>query len=170
MTPEQTRDFFQGSFLDCLVGHTDLKTTIAPYLARWGWLDTVDAFLQCWFTQEDAPDAQMLAAISDLRQHGLPCYLATNQEQYRIAYMQTQMGFGQLFDRIFASADIGAMKHDEAFYATVTATLGLPPETVLFWDDSAGNVAVARAYGWHAEQFIDVARFQATMQHYLAHP
>jgi putative hydrolase of the HAD superfamily len=169
LTREQTRDFFQGSFLDRLVGHADLKTTIAPFLAAWGWVDTVDAFLQRWFREEDAPDGRMLATISGLRQRGLPCYLATNQEHYRIAYMQTQMRFGQLFDGIFSSGAIGAMKHEVAFYTAVTGVLGGPPESILFWDDSAGNVAVARAYGWQAEQYTNFAAFQVKMQHYLAH-
>jgi putative hydrolase of the HAD superfamily len=167
LTFDHTRDFFQGIFLECLVGRADLKTAIAPFLARWGWPDTVDAFLQRWFIEEDAPDRRMLAAIADLRRRGLPCYLATNQEHYRLAYMREQMGFGQIFDGIFASADIGAMKHDRAFYTTVTAALSLPADVILFWDDSAGNVAVARAYGWHAEQYIDFDAFQLTIQHYL---
>jgi putative hydrolase of the HAD superfamily len=164
---DDTRDFFQGIFLECLVGRADLKTAIAPFLARWGWPDTLDAFLQRWFIEEDVPDQRMLAAIADLRRRGMPCYLATNQEQYRIAYMRAQMGFGQIFDGIFASVDIGAMKHDQAFYIAVTAALRLPADTILFWDDSAGNVAVARAYGWHAEQYVDFATFQAAMQRYL---
>src|SRR5262245_32825340 len=75
---DQTRDFFQGIFLECLVGRADLKTAIAPFLRGWGWPGTVDEFLQRWFTEEDAPDRRMLDAIADLRQRGLPCYLATN--------------------------------------------------------------------------------------------
>lgn len=159
-----TRDFFQGVFLECLVGRADLRTAIAPFLARWGWPDTVDAFLERWFREEDAPDERMLAVIAEMRQRGIPCYLATNQEHYRLAYMREQMGFGQIFDGIFASAEIGAMKHDRAFYSAVTAALTLPADAILFWDDSAGNVDAARAYGWRAEHYSDFATFQAAMQ------
>src|SRR5690348_9232878 len=109
----------------------------------------------------------MLAAIAALRKRGLPCYVATNQGTYRIAHMQAKIGYGQPFDRIFDSASIGAMKHDPAFYSAVTAALALPPDAILFWDDSAGNIAVARAYGWKAEHYTDFAAFQATMQQLL---
>jgi putative hydrolase of the HAD superfamily len=81
--------------------------------------------------------------------------------------MRAQMGFGHLFDRIFASADIGAMKHDQAFYTAVTATLRLPADTILFWDDSPTNVAAARTYGWRAEQYSDFDTFRTIMQRYL---
>jgi putative hydrolase of the HAD superfamily len=168
LTRDDTSDFFQGIFLDCLVGRADLKTAIAPFVAGWGWPGTVDMFLQRWFIEDDAPDQRMLAAIADLRRRGLPCYLATNQEHYRLAYMREQMGFGQLFDGIFASADIGAIKHDQAFYAAVTAALQLPADAILFWDDSASNVVAARAYGWHAELYRDFDAFQLIVQRYLA--
>ena len=167
LTHEHTREFFQGIFLECLVGRADLKTAMAPFLTRWGWPGTVDAFLERWFREEDAPDERMLAVIADLRQRGVPCYLATNQERYRLAYMREQMGFGQIFDGIFASAEIGAIKHDRAFYAGVTAALGLPADAILFWDDSAGNVEAARAYGWNAEHYRDFAAFQGAMQSYI---
>jgi putative hydrolase of the HAD superfamily len=164
LTHEHTRDFFQGVFLECLVGRADLKTAIAPFLARWGWPDTVDAFLERWFREEDAPDQRMLAVIAEMRRRGIPCYLATNQERYRLAYMREQMGFGQIFDGIFASAEIGAMKHDRAFYAAVTEILRSPADAIMFWDDSVSNVDAARAYGWNAKHYSDFATFQAAVQ------
>ncbi len=125
LTHEHTREFFQGVFLECLVGRADLKTAIAPFLARWGGPDTVDAFLDRWFREEDAPDERMLTTIAGLRRRSIPCYLATNQERYRLAYMREQMGFGQLFDGIFCSS--GDRRHEahQAFYAAVTAALQL---------------------------------------------
>jgi putative hydrolase of the HAD superfamily len=167
LSNEHTKDFFQGVFLDCLVGRADLKTTIAPYLATWGWTDTVDAFLQRWFEEENAPDHRVMGAIEALRRRGIPCYLATNQEHYRVRYMRTTMQFDAHFDGIFASAAVGAMKHDPAFYATVTAQLDQTAETILFWDDSPGNITVARAYGWNAHLYTDFDAFQEVMHTYL---
>jgi len=168
LTRERTRDFFQGTFLECLLGRADLKTSIAPFLSSWGWPGTVEDYLHQWFTEEDAPDPQMVQAIATLRQRGLHCYLGTNQERYRIAYMQHRMGFGQLFDGIFASAMLGAMKPEMAFYTTITATLGVAPDTILFWDDASGNVAAARACGWNAEQYTSFESFQRVTEQYVA--
>ncbi|MCB0139116.1 MAG: hypothetical protein KDE50_04325, partial [Caldilineaceae bacterium] len=37
ITPAQTRGFFGGVFLDCLVGRADLKEELPPFLAQWNW-------------------------------------------------------------------------------------------------------------------------------------
>lgn len=163
ITPAQTRDFFGGVFLECLVGRADLKEELPPFLAQWGWPDTLDEFIARWFSTEDAADPQMMSVIHRLRSQGIPCYLATNQERYRLAYMREQMGFQAHLDGIFASCEVGHMKHDKAYFAEVTRQLALAPSTILFWDDSPGNIEMARAFGWQAEHFTTFAKFQEKM-------
>ena len=95
----------------------------------------------------------MVAVIRSLRSDGLPCYLATNQEHYRVEYMRAHMGFADLFDGLFYSAAIGCKKPDARFYEHIQQALGLPGEAILFWDDALANVEAARACGWHAEHY-----------------
>ncbi|MEZ4657419.1 MAG: HAD-IA family hydrolase [Caldilineaceae bacterium] len=167
ITPAQTRGFFTGVFVDCMVGQADLRAELPPFLAQWGWRGTADEFMAHWFRTEDAADPQMLNAIVELRGQGTPCYLATNQEAYRLAYMRKQMRFETHFDGIFASCEVGHMKHDAAYFAQVTQKLGLQPAHILFWDDSLGNVDTARRFGWQAEHFIDYSAFQSTIANYM---
>jgi putative hydrolase of the HAD superfamily len=103
------------------------------------------------------PDADMLHVVAALRQRGVGCHLATNQEPLRAAYMSEQLGYRQLFDREFYSCRLGAAKPDAAYFRTLLDRLELPPEAALFLDDNEANVASARAIGLHAEQFLVAA-------------
>jgi putative hydrolase of the HAD superfamily len=150
------------------VGRADLKQEIAGYLLQWGWQRSVDEFLADWFAYETCIDEALLASIQQLRQQGLSCYLATNQEQYRTAYILNEMGFAGRFDGIFSSAHIGYTKHEPAFFAAVLEALpGAQAQEILFWDDSPGNVAVARAAGIQAELYTNFSVYTKQISKYL---
>jgi putative hydrolase of the HAD superfamily len=163
LTMDHTRAFFEGPFLDCLVGRADLKQAIAPFLPGWGWATPVEDFLQRWFEEEHVINAPMVPLIKALQDQGIICGLATNQERYRLAYMRREMGFSTLFDAVFGSAELGAAKPDRTFYRRVTDALKVAPDEILFWDDSGRNVDAARAYGWQAEPFETYQAFQSVM-------
>jgi hypothetical protein len=48
--------------------------------------------MDIWFEVENAVDTRVIGVIRVLQRAGLTCYLATNQERYRAAYMKTVMG------------------------------------------------------------------------------
>ena len=167
VTTEMTAPFFSGPFLECLVGNADLKQELISHLKQWGWQDSVDAFLHYWFTVEHVIDEPLVNRVQQLRQQGMCCYLATNQEQYRTAYILHEMGFANAFDGMFSSAYIGYMKHDKAFFAAVLCELdGVKAEEILFWDDSPGNVATAKEAGLQAELYCNFEDFQHTLSQY----
>jgi putative hydrolase of the HAD superfamily len=168
ITLEMTAGFFKGVFSECLVGRADLKQEIASYLPQWGWQRSVDEFLADWFAYETCIDEALLASIQQLRQQTLPCYLATNQERHRIAYILNEMGFAGKFDGIFSSASIGYMKHEPAFFAAVLEALpGVQAREILFWDDNLANVAAARTAGIQAELYTNFANYEKQMSTYL---
>lgn len=168
ITLEMTAAFFRGPFSECLVGRADLKEEIASYLRQWGWQESVDQFLADWFAYETRIDEALLSAIQQLRQHGLSGYLATNQERYRAAYILNEMGFAGKFDGMFSSASLGYMKHEPAFFISVLDALpGIQAQEILFWDDSPGNVATARAVGMQAELYTNFSAYEKHMSHYL---
>lgn len=160
----QTSSFFRGPFTDAIIGKADLREILPDFLAQWAWPHSLDEFLTRWFEAEKETNVELVAAIKRLREQGIRCYLATNQEQYRVAYMREQMGLGTLFDDIFSSCQIGCRKPDAAFYATVTAALALPPQNILFFDDTQANVDAARASGWQAELYTGYPAFVTRLQ------
>jgi putative hydrolase of the HAD superfamily len=155
----QTAEFFRGVFGDCLVGKADLRAELPPYLAKWGWPHTLDEFLRLWFDAECEVDGRLLAAVERARLEGIRCYVATNQERYRVDYMREQMGFDTHFDGIYSSAQLGIKKPEISFFQTITNDLGVVGGQVMFWDDSQAHIDAAREHGWQAELYTDYARF-----------
>ena len=164
ITGAMLRPFFQGPFQVCLIGQADVKEVLAPYLAQWRWQQSADAFLEYWFRQQHVINEQLVQAIQQLRANGLKCYLATQQERYRTAYILNEMGFSTLFDGMFSSADLGYMKNDFRFFESILYKLQEQAENVLFWDDSPNNVATAKSVGIQAEVYSDFADFTHKMR------
>jgi len=142
--------FFRGEFVRCLRGQADLKAVLPAYLECWGWPGGVEAFLEVWFRAEHTLDHALLGRIQTLRWSGFTCYLATQQEAYRMAYLREAMGLTATFDGTFASCELGHLKSEEDFYRKIEAKIGLEPQQIWFFDDDQGNIETARARGWRA--------------------
>jgi putative hydrolase of the HAD superfamily len=163
ITPEMTRAFFRTTFEDCLVGRVDIKDVLPPFLREWGWRGVLDEFLATWFEVEDATDDRVINVIHGLRRSGLLCCLATNQERRRAEYMRTEMGFSEVFDKLYFSSELGCQKPDPAYYGAIEQNLGLTGDRILFWDDSVVNVESAREMGWNAEVYTGYEPFARTL-------
>jgi putative hydrolase of the HAD superfamily len=142
--------FFKNDFAACSLGKADLKEALAPHLAAWKWSGTVDELLTYWFESENHPDADVLERVRVLRAEGTPCFLASEQEQYRAAYLLEDMGMKTHFDGAFFSCELGASKSEPVFFQKALAKLGLPASEVAYFDDDAENVAVAATLGIQA--------------------
>ncbi|MEI9404213.1 HAD family phosphatase [Mesorhizobium argentiipisi] len=65
---------------------------------------------------------------------------------------------------ITVSGEIGLIKPDRAIYDHHVASFGLDPAASLFIDDSQKNVEGAKAAGWQAVLFTDVAALKADLE------
>lgn len=151
--PGSAGEFYGGPFRDCLIGKADLQEAIAPFLPKWGWSESVEEFLLCWFTVENNLNVALVELIQELRRRGYWCAIATNQEKYRLQFMTHEMQLTRLFDGFFGSADIGAVQPSTSFYREVTRRISVAPSEIFFWDDSQENVDSARNFGWRAERY-----------------
>jgi FMN phosphatase YigB (HAD superfamily) len=61
------------------------------------------------------------------------------------------------------SHELGAEKPDLESYQLVAARAGLPPESLLFFDDLPANVEGARRAGWQAEVFTGEAALRTLL-------
>lgn len=164
--PTAVDEFFAGPFQECLVGRRDLKEAILPYLSALGWKSSVDDLLQDWFEAERELDENLLRYIERLRTEGLRVVCATNQEKYRAQYMLQQLGFSDVFEKVYASAHLGHKKPATEFFRHVVEDLDTSKENILFWDDDPANIAGARSYGIAAEQYSNYDSFVALMSKY----
>jgi HAD superfamily hydrolase (TIGR01509 family) len=95
----------------------------------------------------------MLAAVRAVRDLGMRCALATNQQNLRGGYMRNSLGFEKIFDEQFYSFEIGFAKPEAGYFQTIMNRIDVSPNRVLFIDDHDGNVAGAREIGIHSKLF-----------------
>ena len=164
ITPQMTREFFNGRFNDCLAGKADLREVLPPFLKQWGWKISLDAFIETWMVIDSCVDERLLTMIQDLRRSGFRCGLATSQEQNRAAYMRNQMGFRRFFDDLFFSCELGCVKPERAYYRAIQEKLQVDGAEILFWDDNKQNVTAAQKAGWNAEVYLSFRDFEQAMQ------
>ncbi len=161
---EKILPFFENDFAPCLIGQADLKEIIKPYLGKWGWQKSVEELLKYWFGSENHVDERVVGAIKKLRAIGVKCYLVTNQEKYRTQYLREQMGFSELFDRVFCSAEIGFKKSDPRFFKHVMVEIGnVEKDAVLLLDDKEKNVESAKEFGFQARVYHDFSDLEEEM-------
>jgi len=165
---EKMLPFFTGPLQDCVAGRAELKEIIVPYLDAWGWNKGVDAMLDYWFTRDHKIDTEMVPYIENLKKKGIQCFLATNQEKNRYAYMLDKMGFVEIFDKTYCSAHLGHKKPSQEFYKEIYKDLeNIRKEEILFWDDKLENVKGAKDFGFHAELYATFEDFEKVMKRYL---
>jgi len=107
-------------------------------------------------------DPSMLAYVEALAaRHRVMIFSNTNKEHWD---SQVRASGGRLA-RIEAhlSHELGAEKPDLESYNLVAERAGLPPETLLFFDDLPVNVEGARRAGWRAEVFTGEAALRALL-------
>jgi putative hydrolase of the HAD superfamily len=118
-------------------------------LTRWGIPEAYDDLVRAWLATVPVPGARDL--VRALREAGVACYLASNQDRHRGTYMQDRLGYPQLLDGAFYSYELGLAKPDPEYFRTILARLGAAPDEALLVDDNAPNVEAARAVGLRAE-------------------
>jgi len=165
---EKTLPFFNGVFQECLVGNADLKETISPYLADWGWTKGLDAFIEYWFEREHKINSELVEYIQGLRHKGILCFLATNNERYRFEYMLNKMGFKNSFDKTYSSAHLGHKKPNQEFFLKIFTDLkNIKKKEILFWDDRARHIQGAKDFGIHTELYTSFEDFKEKMKQYI---
>ncbi|QNN51601.1 HAD family hydrolase [Nocardioides mesophilus] len=134
-----------------LTGEARWVEVLPRLLERWGLADSYDEAMRVWLTMEPVLETREL--VGALRDAGVRCCLATNQDEHRGRHMHATLGYGDLFDDTFYSYELGVAKPDPAYFRRILQRLDLPADRVLFVDDNAANVQSARGVGLRAEQW-----------------
>lgn len=164
---EKALQFFEGPFVDCLVGEKDLKEEIAPYIKDWGMDKSVEELLQYWFDFEREVDEDLISYIYKLKNGGILVYVGTNNDKYRTEHMRNDIGLGSIVHKVYGSGDIGYKKPDHNFFRHILDEQKLKKDEVLFWDDTMINVEAAHSFGIHAEIYTSFEDFEEKMKKYI---
>lgn len=162
---EQILEFFENEFLLCLIAKADLKKELKKYLKKWSVNKSAEEILAWWFKLEDKVDNRIIKVVKKLKNKGIKCYLATNQEKYRTDYIIKNMVLGKIFDNIFSSSLIGFRKPEKKFYLYIYNSIrkdikNIKKSEILYWDDKKENIKAAKEFGFRAELYENFLKFQ----------
>jgi len=162
---QKIQDFFHNEFLLCETGNADLKQELAGRIKEWGWQKSLDELLDFWFDGEAEVDQLMKKYIEDLRQKGIKCYLATNNEKYRTEYLANVVGLKDFLDGIFSSCYLGYMKPQIEYWEEAYKSLSdVHKNEVLLIDNLDLAVKSAREFGFNAEHYENFEGFKKIME------
>lgn len=150
-----------------LTGDARWVDVLPGLLERWGIPEAYDDLIGSWLTIEPVPGTH--AIVRALREHGIRCCLATNQDVRRGTFMHDELGYRDLLDDAFYSYALRVAKPDPAYFTAILARLGEDPERVLFVDDNLANVEGARAVGLAAEHWVHGDGLDALRGHLSRH-
>lgn len=116
-----------------------------------GWV--VDGYVEHFRASLGPVIAGTEQLIRDLRAAGVPSYGLSNWSAICFRGVPDDYPVLKLLDGIVISGDEGVCKPEPEIYRRCQERFGFRAEQAFFLDDSAPNVAGARAAGWDAELF-----------------
>ncbi len=111
------------------------------------WEAEIRAYDERWFETLDGGIEENVGLLHRLKAEGVPLYAITNFSAEKFAITRTHFPFFDLFDGIVVSGEEQLLKPDPAIYRLLLDRYGLAAADCVFIDDSAANVAGARAIG-----------------------
>ncbi len=159
---EKILPFFKNEFKLCMVGKADLKEELKKYVNDWGWQKSIEEMLTCWFEGERSFDKRMMNFIINAKNDGLACYMATNNEKYRVEYLRKELELDKYFSKVFDSASLGYVKEQSEFWQKVCDNIGpqFGKEEILVIDDDLDNVQTAEEFGLNTHLFSSFDEFK----------
>lgn len=124
----------------------------------------IDAYTRRFNESIPGPVPGSLELVAALDSAGVPLYAITNfGAEFWDVFRPTQPVFDRFRDIVVSGVE-KLVKPDPAIYALAAERFGHAPGAMLFIDDNAGNVAAARAAGWHAHHFRDAEALAADLR------
>ena len=163
--------FFEDEFKQCVVWKWDLRQRMIPKLQEWNRTGTIDELLIFRFEYASKIDQRLVQIIQDLRAKWYKCYLASNQEKYRIEYMRNVMWISSFFDAIFVSCELWYKKPHLEFYQKtyekIIDDIDASKDEVLFIDDKENNTEKAKEFWFKSFLYSDFDEFNSLCEAYL---
>lgn len=157
LRPGDERSVFGPDYAEYERGRLDTAEFLEAVRRRFPVGFDVAGFKREWnaIWRVDMPGMREL--LDECRGAGIPLYLLSNINELHAQHFLKHKGILKSFERCFLSYEIGFNKPDSGIYRHVIDELGVPPESILFFDDLPANVEGARACGMRAHVFTSTA-------------
>jgi len=128
----------------------------------------VDRCMAALLTGMDPKKVQLLERLAEK----YAIYGLTNNNEISVArmheiYEENGLDWQRVFRKEFISCRMKLMKPSREIFDAAAAEIGLPPEEILFVDDSQKNVDGALAAGWQAVLYVQGTDLGACLANYL---
>lgn len=152
-------EFYNGQInVECDKGYKDPVKEIELFTKKIGWAGSSEEYLIHQYTFESQYiDYELLHNIKLFRKKGFKCYIASNQNNFRKAFLKKVMKAEEVFDNSFFSCDFGFVKPERKYWECIYQKLlkdnpKLEKSDILFLDDSFKNIESAADFGITAQQ------------------
>ncbi len=126
---------------------------------------TVEALARLDYDSWATPNPETLQWARELKAAGYRLGILTNMPTDFIPWFdRCAAPFRALVDAEVISGAEHIVKPDPPIYHLMAQRMALPPEALIFLDDTEANVVGARACGWYAHRFTDVAGAKAALE------
>ena len=135
---------------DLAVRHPELRPLIEAYRARWAEMlgGAVEGSVEI---------------LKEVRASVPALYALSNWPAETFPHARARFDFLEWFDGIVISGEVGLQKPDAAIYRLLFARYGIEPESTLFIDDVADNLAAAKALGMTGVLFTSAEQLRAEL-------
>jgi 2-haloacid dehalogenase len=128
------------------------------------WEREIRAHDKRWHETVSEAIAGSVAVLEQLKASGQPVYAITNFSAEKWREATVRFPFLTLFDGVVVSAEERLLKPDPAIYHVLFSRYGLTPQDCIFIDDSAANIATARALGMQGVHFVEPIDLAAALR------
>jgi HAD superfamily hydrolase (TIGR01509 family) len=159
------QEIFSTWFPEVIKGRLDFETEMARWLKSHDYTVPAVDVIAYWNEKDMNLNMDLWPAVRKLSQNpDIHLYVATNQSHARAEYLWNNV-FKDYFKKIFYSAELGCIKHDEEYFRLIEEDLGINTavEPVLFFDDDKRNIESSSKRGWQSVYF-------HTVRDCLTHP
>lgn len=133
-------------------------TALYPQYAGW-----IRAYDQQWERMLGGLIEESVAALTELRERGIPTYALTNfsAEKWSLTVQRYEVLRG--FRGVVVSGEEKITKPDHEIYRTLLERYQLDPASTWYVDDVPSNVLAAREVGIRADVFLDGSQLRADL-------
>ncbi|GHA48953.1 haloacid dehalogenase [Amylibacter ulvae] len=117
------------------------------------WRDEIRMWHDRWIEMAAPVIPQSVSLLRTLRSKGIPVFALTNFGIQSFDYAETVYDVLGEFDQRYVSGHMGVIKPDALIYEMVEERCGHAPENLLFTDDRADNIEMAKSRGWNTHLF-----------------
>ncbi|MGR3796198.1 HAD family hydrolase [Vannielia sp. SX4] len=118
-----------------------------------GWTAEITLWHDRWIEMAQPAIDHSVRLLRALRAGGVPVFALSNFGIQSFELGESHYPFLAEFDRRYISGHMKMAKPDPEIYAAVEADCGVAPEALLFADDRADNIAMAKSRGWQTHLF-----------------